>query len=62
MGWKENKQAYIKSYIMEKYHRITVVFRMDNANEVDAAIWEEIKDKPNKAKALKDLAYKGLGK
>ena len=62
MGWKENQKAYIKSYIKETYHKFTIQFRMDNKNELDAIVWEAIKDSPNKAKALKELARKGLGK
>ena len=62
MSWKENKNAYVKSYVKEEYHRITVQIRKDDKNEIDSALWEAIKDKPSKAKALKELAYKGLKK
>ena len=62
MGWRENKQAYVKSYVKEEYHRITVQIRKDGKNELDFAIWEAIKDSPSKSQALKELAYKGLGK
>ena len=62
MGWRENKDAYIKSYVKGNYHRFTIIFRKDDKNEVDSAVWEAIKDSPSKAQALKDLAYKGLKK
>lgn len=61
MGWKENKNAYVKSYVMEEYHRITITFRKDDKSAMDSKIWKAIKDKPSKAKALKELALKGLG-
>lgn len=62
MSWKENKNAYVKSYVMEEYHRLTVQIRKDNKSEMDSAIWNAIKDAPSKSKALKELAYKGLKK
>ena len=62
MGWKENKDAYVKSYIKEQYNKFTMTFRKDDKNEVDCAVWNAIKDAPSKVQALKDLAYKGLKK
>lgn len=62
MGWKENKDIYVKSYIKEQYHRFGITFRKDDKNEIDTAIWNAIKDAPSKTQALKDLAYKGLKK
>lgn len=59
MSWKENKNAYVKSYVKENYKKFTIQFRK-NGDEIDSEIWNAIKDAPSKAKALKELAYKGL--
>lgn len=60
MGWKENKQLYVKNYVREEYHRVTLQIRKDSKNEIDSAIWNAIKDAPSKSQALKELAFKGL--
>ena len=60
MGWKENKQLYVKKYVREEYHRVTLQIRKDSKKEIDSAIWNAIKDAPSKSKALKELAFKGL--
>ena len=30
MGWRENKNAYVKSYVKGAYHRFTITFRKDD--------------------------------
>lgn len=62
MSWKENKNAYVKSYVKEAYHRLTIQIRKDEKNAIDFAIWNAIKDSSNKTQALKELAFNGLKK
>ena len=60
MGYKENQRNYIKNYIKETYHRVDIIFRKDEKNEIDTVLWNYLDGKKGKMKILKELAYKGL--
>ena len=60
MGYKENQRNYIKRYIKETYHRVDVIFRKDEKNEIDTVLWDYLDGKTGKMRILKELAYKGL--
>ena len=60
MGYKENQRNYIKRYIKETYHRVDVIFRKDEKNEIDTVLWEYLDGKAGKMRILKELAFLGL--